>query len=157
MKQSSHRLTGFLILMVALVAPVASANDYLGIPLGAPVSSATAQAEPQTLVIEGPFTGLFEIFERYKGQIGAESNRLAMAEAQRAYSSFGQCSDDTQLLWNRLRQAYGSPLPDEDQAWWFDMGNRQRISVNCKIYGGSGKIALNVIVVDTGLTEADQP
>jgi hypothetical protein len=34
------------------------------------------------------------------------------------------------------------------------MGNQQKISINCKIYGASGKIAMNMTVVDSDLALA---
>ena len=141
-------------LVVALQCLTATANEFVGIPIGEVIdapSTVPTEDAGASLIVEGPFTGLFAMFDRYRAQVDTGSNRLIRAEAQKLYASFGPCSDDTIRLWNQLKQAFGPPLPDPDQAWWFDIGNRQEISVNCKIYGGSGKIALNVIVVDNDL------
>jgi hypothetical protein len=74
-----------------------------------------------------------------------------MAHAQKTYSSFETCSDDTIEIWSKLKNKYGKPTKDSNQTWWFDIGNRQMISIDCRIYGESGKIAMNLTVVDSKL------
>ena len=108
----------------------------------------------QEIDIDGPFDGLFQIFDWYKAHIHTESNLLVMAEAQKVYSSFETCSNDTLEIWLKLKGRYGSPGQDENQTWWFDIGNQQIVSVDCRIYGESGKIALNMTAVDSTLVNA---
>ena len=143
--------------ILALFSLAASANDYIGVPIGHSIEYAPGEAETtaaKPLIIEGPFEGLFSMFDRYQAHVSVSSGLLFMAEAQKAYSSFETCSNDTIQAWNKLKQAFGKPVVDEDQVWWFTIGNQQQISVNCKIYGASGKIALNATVVDTALARA---
>ena len=141
-------------LLLCLLPLATLANDYIGVPIGAPIERAELLADPDArnrFTVEGPFEGLFSRFDAYRAQLHEESNHLVRAEAQKVYTSFGECSDDTVRIWNQLKQEFGRPTADDSQQWWFDIGEHQRISVNCKIYGGSGKIALNLIVVDNEL------
>ena len=145
-------MTRYLTPLLFLASLTAAANEVIGIPIGAtldPVTTGEVESTPR--VVEGPFEGLFGLFDRYNAHLEVSSQKLARAEAQKVYSSFGICSEDTRQIWNYLKQTYGNPTADENQAWWFDMGDQQRISVNCKIYGNSGKIALNMIVIDNEL------
>ena len=144
----------FYLLVVALFSIGASANDYVGIPIGSAIDFDPGDAENSPsaqILVDGPFDGLFAIFDRYRAHVSVDSGLLFLAEAEKTYSSFETCSGDTTRLWNSLKQRFGRPVQDNNQNWWFDIGNRQKISVDCTIYGKSGKIAMNVRVVDSGL------
>ena len=142
------------LLAIAFLSFAASANKDIGIPIGdvvdfVPTESA-AQASTE-IVIEGPFEGIFSVFERYRAHVNIDTGLLFMAEAEKLYRSFDTCANDTRRIWSELTQKYGKPARDENQAWWFNAGNRQKISLDCTIYGASGKIAMNMTVVDSNL------
>ena len=142
------------LLILALFSFTANANDYVGIPIGNLIDFEPIEAETKAskqIIIEGPFKGLFSIFGQYKAHVSVTSKLLIMAEAEKIYSSFEICSSDTIQIWEKLKQKFGKPAQDDNQTWWFNIEDQQKISINCRIYGASGKIAMNITVVDSDL------
>lgn len=160
MKEHYRQCMKVFALAIITISFTANANDFIGIPIGSAVDFQVSETEnpgSSQFSVEGPFNGLFAIFGQYDAHVSATSGLLVMAEAERTYESFKRCSDDTTLLWTQLKQKYGSPAQDDNQNWWFDVGNQQKASVSCSIYGKSGKIALNMRVVDTALALEAMP
>jgi hypothetical protein len=90
------------LLIIALFSFAANANDYLGIPIGDIIDFEPIETETKAsnqILIEGPFIGLFSIFDQYKAHVSVTSKLLFMAEAEKIYSSFETCSNDTIQIW----------------------------------------------------------